>query len=574
MHIKTTGKHLPLLFCGLSLFFFSCTKFRENLDAMNMESGIIKIVKDTRSIEEAQIDETITVYAKIGQPGAAIKLYISDVEASIVSRGQGTSIINAQTGGTITVPMDTFNIVVPKAAKIGPGRIYFTVNDIIQPALAFNVKRPDILLPNKVLVVPYLFTYSDSVELSPGNFSYTFPEYLKDGLSGTAVVNIAAKLTYDKEAECFYFIDQQPIDGSYRIRKLKDGMVTTIAGRGTDYFATTGADLKLGTETSNSIGVTAMDMKPGPDGKLYFTSSFTIDPHPVTGLRSVYSLIQRIDPATGKVETLAGNNGRSVDYYYSNYQKSFRGLEDGGKDSAMIGIPRALTFDKEGNLYFLDGGEYSSVLLRKLTKEGKIETVLGKIGREYLEFVDADDKTYSIIVYSEIQEHNDGFGDEVRLYGTTNMVQAGNGKFYILGQGAGWGTNIVEVNMDTKEASTVVGLPENQLSNYTTGTFKEVGLGLITTFDVDFDGNILYGFTAIYKMDLQSETISQMTRFTAFPPEYTSQRQFQQHTQPGNNCILGRISSIVFDQFGNLYAGYDNVAASADVRIVKVEIER
>lgn len=573
MSIKAGGNRLSLLFSSMVIFFFSCTKFDERLDTMNKESGIIKIVKNAKNIEEAQIDETITVYAKIGESTATIKLYVSDVEAAIVNRGHSMGSIPGR-GDNVSFPMDTFDIVVPRGAKIGPGSIYFSVNGAIQPALSFNVKRPDILIPNKVLVVPYLFSYSDSTPRADGTFDYTFPEVLKDGPSGVAVVNIAAKLTYDKERACFYFLDYQRSDGSYRIRKLKDGMVTTIAGGGDNYFGTTGAALKLGTEGYTGAGAPEVDMKPGPDGKLYFTNLFTIESDPVTRLRSVYSLIQCIDPTTGKVEILAGNNGRSVDYYYSNSQKSFRGLEDGGKDSALIGTPRALTFDKQGNLYFIDGGTYAGTLLRKLTKDGSVETVLGKVNREYYEFVDADDKTYSIIVYSEIAEHSDGFGDEVRFYGATNMVQAGNGKFYILGNGAGWGTNIVEVNMDTKEAATVVGLTEGQRTDYTTGTFKEVGLSTITTFDVDFDGNILYGFNVIYKMDLQFETISQMTRFTAFPPEYTSQRQFMQHTQPGTNCILGRLSSIVFDQFGNLYAGYDNIAASADVRIGKVVIDR
>ncbi|MBS0030559.1 hypothetical protein ACTJJ0_26345 [Chitinophaga sp. 22321] len=573
MCIKAGSKLLLWLFSSMVIFFFSCTKFEERLDSMNRESGIIKIVKNSKNIEEAQIDETITVYAKIGESAAAIKLYVSDVEAAIVNRGHSMGNIPGR-GDNLSFPMDTFDIIVPRSAKIGPGNIYFSVNGAIQPALSFNIKRPDILVPNKVLVAPYLFTYSDSTKRADGSYDYTFPEVLKDGPSGVAVVNIAAKLTYDKNRECFYFLDYQRSDASYRIRKLKDGIVTTIAGGGNNYFATTGANLKLGTEDNNGNGTTGVDMKPGPDGKLYFTNLFTIDADPITGLRSAYSLIQSIDPATGKVEILAGNNGRSVDYYYSNYQKSFRGLEDGRKEVALIGSPRALTFDKQGNLYFIDGGTYGGTLLRRLSRDGSVETVLGKVNRDYYEFVDADDKTYSIITYTMIEEHSDGFGDEVRLYGAINMVQAGNGKFYILGNGAGWGTNIVEVNMDTKEASTVVGLPEDQRTDYTTGTFKEVGLSTITTFDVDFDGNILYGFNAIYKMDLQSETISQMTRFSAFPPGYTSDRQFMQHTQPGTNCILGRLSSIVFDQFGNLYAGYDYLAASADVRIAKVVIER
>jgi hypothetical protein len=259
-----------------------------------------------------------------------------------------------------------------------------------------------------------------------------------------------------------------------------------------------------------------------------------------------------------------------VDYYYSNYVLNYRGYEHGINYSAMITSPTALTFDTKGDLLFIDGG----TLLRRLNKDGSINTLLGKIGRDIYEFEDIDGKTYYPLFYTPIEEHTDGFKDEVRLFGATNMALAGNGKLYVLGEGGGWQNNIVEVNLDTKEASTVVGLPNSIRSDITTGTFKEVGLNYTSSFDVDFDGNILFGFTAIYKMDLQSETITRMTSFTGFPPEYTSQRQFMQRRQPGSNCIIGRLNRIVFDQFGNLYAGYDQVAASSEIRIVKIEIEK
>jgi hypothetical protein len=45
-------------------------------------------------------------------------------------------------------------------------------------------------------------------------------------------------------------------------------------------------------------------------------------------------------------------------------------------------------------------------------------------------------------------------------------------------------------------------------------------------------------------------------------------------THSGKLALLGGISSIVFDQFGNLYAGYQDVAGSANVLISKVIIER
>lgn len=560
-YIHSTAKAIAA--CFICLSFFSCTKFKDRLDTLNGESGIIKVVKGTLEVGEAQIDEAVTVYAKVGDPAADIKLFISEVEARIVSRG---------ISNTEGYAKDTFNIIVPRQAKIGPGSVYFTLNGAVMPSLAFTVKRPDILFPDKVWVEPFLFTYSDSVAKGPGNWEYIFPAALSDGPAGKAVVNTMLKLTYDKDVAAFYFLDNPRGANDFRIRRLKDGMVTTLAGGGNDNFAATGADLRIENDNYSAGGdIGSVDMKPGPDGKLYFTNRFETPPDPITGFVTYYALIQRLDPQTGKVETVAGNNNRSVANYYSNYFYSYRGLEDGPKDSAMVSSPGGFTFDKNGDLCFLDGG----TLLRKLKKDGSIETILGKVSREIFDFEDVDGVTYHVVFYTTLEEHSDGFRDDVRFYKATNMVKAGNGKFYILsGFGAGWNDNIMEVNMDTREASTIVGLPMSVRSDYETGTFKEVGLSTTTTFDVDFDGNILFGRSQIYKMDLQAEIISRMTTFNFFPPEYTSQRQFMQHRQPGNNCIIGKLNRIVFDQFGNLYAGYDMVAADADVRIAKVVIEK
>jgi hypothetical protein len=109
------------------------------------------------------------------------------------------------------------------------------------------------------------------------------------------------------------------------------------------------------------------------------------------------------------------------------------------------------------------------------------------------------------------------------------------------------------VNLDTREASTILGLPEGVAVKYYTGTFKEVGIQFITALDVDFDGNLLYGYTSIYKMDLKSETVALLTSHAG-----------------------GVLNKIVFDQFGNLYCGFDYVTfgAGEHVRASKVIIER
>ena len=538
---------------------FSCTKYDENLETVNNESGIIRLVKNGNVIGEAQIDESFTIYAKVGVAAKELEVYIADIHTSIQSRGTSHYTIFPPTGGQVTVQMDTINVIVPKNARIGPGTVYLKVDGQPKPAMNFNIRRPDILLPNKVSILPFISSYYDSIVSPGGNIDRTFPTTLRDGGQGEAVVNITARLSYDPVNQVFYFLDYQKSDQSLLLRMFKNGQVTTIAGGGQDYFATSGRNLRLSTEDyfGSAGSQNQLDLEPGPDGKLYFTSNYRMDADPVTGMFTYHSLIQRIDPATGVVELVAGGK-RKLAEYPSRESENYRGFIDGRTDTAMLNYPSQLTFGKDGDLYFLDGWSemYSQgvkTLLRKLTKNGMIETVLGRVDTYSEYFEDVDGKTYRYIAYAPLEEHTDGFGDEVRFFGASKMVQAGNGKIYILSAGAGWSYNIVEVNLDTKEASTIIGVPAGVNPRYTTGTFKEVGIQFITTLDVDFDGNLLFGYTSIYKMDLQAETVAMLA-----------------------SNINGVLNRIVFDQFGNLYCGVDYVTfgVGEQVRASKIIIER
>lgn len=540
----------------------ACSKYEDRLAVQNLSSGIVSVGQNGQSnIGGAKIDETITVYAKIGEPGAAVKIYVGGTEAEMLTHGTINTIVRSESGvQSIGVVMDTFNVKVPAAAKVGPGILYFTLNGVSKPALAFEVYKPDILIPGQSFVEPFLFTYMDSV-LIDNHYQYQLPHRLKDGPSAEAVVNQVLGLSYDAQTEAFYFVDQQPDDLSARIRKLQNGVVTTIAGGGSDYLATTALQLKLGS---------VQELEPGPDGKLYFTSVFMTDPDPVTQLTGLYAMIMRFNPLSGTIERVLGGS-RSIEKYPSRSADDYRGIEDGTPDVAMIYNPSSLTFDKEGNLCFLDGAaEYdgSATLLRRF-KGGKLETLLGKVNKEVIEFEDVDGKMYSVTFYTNAEIHADGFADEVRLTGGRGLVQAGNGKFYVLCAGGGWNTNIVEINLDTKEAATIVGIPDGQYNGITTGTFKEVGLGTVTTFDLDFDGNILFGHANIYKMDLQQETIAKVAggRTGSY-----SAREIMKQKQKGNEAALGVINEIVFDQFGNLYVGYEYTIPDVDTKISKVTI--
>jgi hypothetical protein len=550
----------------IAVLLFSCSKYEDRLLQQNQSSGIVQVTQHgVNNIKGAKIDEVVTVYAKIGTQGSTVSIFVGGVEAKPLSHGSRSITVKAETGSnTMQVLVDTFDIKIPAEAKIGRGILYFTLDGKPAPALAFEVFRPDILVPGKSFVDPFLYSYMDSVKIENGSYQYTTPNDLRDGVEGKAVINTVLNLTYDENTNTFYFIDKQPSDGSYRIRKLNNGTVTTIAGGGNNYLATDITQLKL-------TGVT--DLKVGPDGQIYYACEFLTDPDPVTLFGSRYAFISRLNPATGKVEKILGAN-RVIEKYYSRPYDDYLGIEDGPQDSAMIYYPQSLTFDKAGNLYFIDGAaDYSGSgsLLRRFTKEGRLETVLGRVNKDVYDFEDADGITYKVPVYSPIEAHDDGFGDEVRLFGAAGLVQAGNGKFYIPCSGAGWHTNIVEVNVDTREASTIIGMPDGNSSSLRTGTFREVDLAGITTFDLDYDGNILFGQGVIYKINLQQEVIAKLA---GGGTTQENLRTLVKHRQPGETAILsGTLSKIVFDQFGNLYVGYMSNTPPTDMKISKIIIE-
>lgn len=533
----------------------------------NSESGVVRVVRNGLTINAAKIDETITVYAKIGNPRAAIQWYVADAMATVTSHGSGMKTISVNDGGFQTFLMDTFNIVIPRNAKVGAGSVYFSIDGEVKPALAFTVVKPDILVPNKVLVEPYFITYSDSVLRTDGSglYDYIFPSTLKDGVQLEAVVKRALKLTYDRDRQAFFFLDNLTASSgvnSLVIRMLKDGVVTTIAGGGTDFRASQGNQLMIRGDFYS--GGSGPDMVMGPDHKLYFVNLYTkTRVAPTNG--EAWSLIQRIDPETGVVERVIGGTRLAIPHS-NRTTDDYRGIVDGYKDTAMICMPQSLTFDPSGNLYFLDGKTMGNgQVMRKLDKEGILTTIVGKVKLAYTLRADpADGVVKHYVSFTEYSQLVEGYGDEVRLTGVKNMARAGNGKFYISST-----NTVIEVNPDRREAAIVLKASGTNAGPLT-GTFKEVDLRLVSTLDVDFDGNLLFGNTEIYKMDLQEETVSLIAGGRNAIDARTAMRQVQQ----GATAILGNLDRITFDQFGNLYAGFSYTIPNVDVVISKINIER
>ncbi len=226
-----------------------------------------------------------------------------------------------------------------------------------------------------------------------------------------------------------------------------------------------------------------------------------------------------------------------------------------------------MTFDKAGNLYFMDG----AALVRKVSPDGLVTTLFGRY--DSLTYETADYDTGELIyetAYAAVPGHTDGFGSEVLLQNAYRIAVAGNGKIYVQEDAGGeWQANIREINIDTREVSTIIGLPARCTYLFVDRNFQGSGTGRgVLSFDVDFDGNIIYSAiepfmsrVKIYKMDVQSETIALLAG-----TEYNCAGD-QTIPLPGNAACFFGLNRIVFDQFGALYV-------SNPISLRKITIEK
>lgn len=526
----------------IGLLFNACRKFEETLERKNKESGIVNIIPSVSQAGQAKTEEAITILAKIGEPVESLHFYVGDVEMPILSsKDIIDSVEDIFIDKNVALPMVQYTFTVPKNAKIGPNNVYFVINGKTRSPMPLHIIKPDILFPGKVTVYPY----------AKGVATHG---YRVDGLIGIASMERMANMTYDPTNQAFYFTDwyhDDPNQSGSRfssfIRKIQDSMVTTIAGGGNDPDATNGKDYKVNNITA---------MCPGPDGTLYFATEDLYYPlNPGGTAFATRSQILKLDPATGNITHIAGGKIRNGN--------TWNGFKD-GKDSANVTAVSSMAFDKAGNLYFLD----ARALLRKVAPDGKVTTLFGKY--DSISYETADPETGAPLwetLYQPVEGHTDGFGDEVLLQAAERLVVAGNGKIYVQEfAGNEWQTNIREINIDTREVSTIIGQLGGTRTYLSSGTFKEVELGEIRSFDVDFDGNIIYSALPvdklkvhIYKMNVQSETIALLAG-----DEYDCGDETQ--PLPGTKACWFDLNRIVFDQFGTLY-----VANSATIRKITIE---
>jgi hypothetical protein len=542
---------------ALALLMLACNKFDDLQEEKEADSGLVRVQRKGSSAfdNSARIGEEIEVYAKVGKPGAALQFYIGDIASTPSMRE--SRIINVvnffEDNDSTLVPVEVFTFKVPEGAKVGVTNVYFTVNGVKHTPVFMTILKPDILYPGKVTVSPFIKT--------KGSLSN---EKWIDGPVGTATMKLPEDIVFDRNTETLYSLEDYSFGGlgkgyGYVIRQIKDNMITTIGGGGTDPEAN-------GTERALMGRSGSAKMILGPDGKLYIGINTIIKVRNFQGIDVFINRpeIIRFDPASKQFSPVAG--GRTRKAYTAD--DTYSGMEDGKENATLLG-PTSLAFDKHGHLYFLDFG----AVLRKVAPDGTVSTLLGKV--QVTENTRARDMITNqpIVtkVYRKINERTDGFGDEVRFKDAQKIVVAGNGNIYLHeGQGV-HPTNmhyVREINPETKETATIAGKPEGlPLTMTYTGTFKEVELSALYSFDVDYDGNIVFSTKPnnleafIYKMDLQQETIVFLAGGATFSDESIP--------QPGVEARFREPLRIVFDQFGTLYT-----ADREPYFIKKIEVER
>jgi sugar lactone lactonase YvrE len=253
--------------------------------------------------------------------------------------------------------------------------------------------------------------------------------------------------------------------GNNRVRKVDpSGTITTYAGTGISGFSGDGgpaAEAQL-----NGVTGLALDSA----GNLYIAAQGN-------------ERVRRVDKATGKITTVAGNGIRG----YSG---------DGGLAvNASLNDPWAVSFDAGGNMYITDIGSH---VIRKVTTEGIITTVAGN--GHATGSLDENGEPYAL--------GDDGSATSATLNMPRGTVVDAAGNLYIADT---VNHRVRRVDASTKLITTVAGngLPGGPIVDGGPATDAKVGNPRFLAFDAD--GNLLIsnaGWSRIRKVDLTTGTIT------------------------------------------------------------------
>jgi sugar lactone lactonase YvrE len=166
------------------------------------------------------------------------------------------------------------------------------------------------------------------------------------GLATAARLDLPTALALDAAGDLF-FADS----ANHRVRRIAaaTGAIATVAGNGVEgYAGDGGAATAANLDSPNGLAVDAA-------GNLYIADTHN-------------GRVREVSAATGLISTVAGTGvaGGNVQVF---------GGDNGAATAAGLALPRGLTMDAAGNLYFADSANHR---IRRISSTGVITTVAGQ----------------------------------------------------------------------------------------------------------------------------------------------------------------------------------------------------